>query len=539
MITPRRRFLGSAAALGLASFARLRPLKAADAEVEIDPSRPGPPINPHIYGHFIEHLGGVIYDGIWVGRQSKIANVDGLRKAFVDDMKRLGTPNLRWPGGCFADGYHWRDGVGAAARRPRTYNYWENRMPAGLHAVESNEFGLHEFMRLCRLVGAEPYVAANVGSGSPQEFHDWVSYCNAPAGTLSLADERAANGDREPFNVKYWGVGNESWGCGGNLNGGEYATLYRQFIAQVPVYVRPFFVATGPRGHSADGDVAWTDQFFAGIQNVRGLGVRVDGFALHYYTDFRQTAEDGAKFDEKGWYAVLHKGAHIEKVMEEHWAIMGKYDPQHRTKFVLDEWGNWYRGGTELGPPYILSQAITLRDALHTAITFDIFNRHAEKMEMANVAQTINCLHSLFAAVGDRYTRTPVYPVFEMYRPHMGGRLVPFKVDLPDLTVPLLEGSGRLPALSGSASVREKVVTVTLTNPSLRDGIAARLRVAGGATLREARATVLTHEDMRASNTFDKPDEVRIGSLAAAVAGDAATLNIPKQAVVAVTLQLA
>jgi alpha-N-arabinofuranosidase len=540
MITPRRRFLGSAAALGLASFARLRPLQAADAEVEIDPSRPGSAINPHIYGHFIEHLGGVIYDGIWVGRQSKIPNVDGIRKAFVDDMKRLGTPNLRWPGGCFADGYHWRDGVGAAGKRPRTYNYWENRMPAGLHAVESNEFGIHEFMRLCRLVGAEPYVAANVGSGSPQEFHDWVSYCNAPAGTLSLADERAANGDREPFNVRYWGVGNESWGCGGNMTGGEYATQYRQYISQVPVYQRRFFVATGPRGHSADGDVGWTEGFFGGLQNVRGLGVRVDGFALHYYTDFRQTAEDGAKFDEKGWYAVLHKGAHIEKIIEDHWAIMGKYDPQHRTKYVIDEWGNWYRGGTELGPAYILSQAITLRDALHTAITFDIFNRHAEKIEMANVAQTINCLHSLFAAVGDRYTRTPVYPVFEMYRPHMGGRLVPLKVDLPDLTVPLLEGSGRLSALSGSASLRDKVLTVTLTNPSLRDDVAARLRIAGGARVKEARATVLTHDDMRASNTFDKPDEVRAGSLAAAVgAGDAATLNIPKQAVVAITLQLA
>ena len=539
MTADRRRFLGQAAAASLTAFAGLRPLAAADAQVELDPSRPGPSINPHLDGHFIEHLGGVVYDGIWVGRDSKVPNIGGIRRQFVEDLKRIGAPNLRWPGGCFADGYHWRDGIGAAGQRPRTYNYWENRMPAGRHAVESNEFGIHEFMRLCRLVGAEPYLAANVGSGSPREFHDWVSYCNAPPGTLSLADERGANGDQDPFQVKYWGVGNESWGCGGNMTGGEYATEYRKYIAQFPVYVPSFWVATGPRGHSADGDVGWTEGFFRGLQGVRGLGVRVDGFALHYYTDFRQTAEDGAKFDARGWYTVLHKGAHIEKVINDHWDIMGRYDPQHRTRFVIDEWGNWYRGGTELAPEYILSQAITLRDALHTAITFDVFNRHADKIEMANVAQTVNCLHSLFAAVGDRYARTPVYYAFEMYRAHLGGRFVPARIAVPDLTVPVLEGSARLPGLSGSASVRDKSLTVTLTNPSLQETVVARIRLSGGATLREARATVLTHEDMHATNTFERPDQVTLAPLAASVSGATATLTIPKQAVVAASFQLA
>ena len=534
----RRQFLQSAAAAGIAAFAGLRPLQAADAEVEINLSAPGPQINPHIYGHFIEHLGGVIYDGIWVGRNSKVANVDGIRTRFVDDMKRIGAPNLRWPGGCFADAYHWRDGIGARENRPRTYNYWEHRMPEGRHAVESNEFGFHEFMRLCRLVGAQPYLAANVGSGTPKELHDWASYSNAPSGTLSLADERAANGEKEPFNVKYWGVGNESWGCGGNMTGGEYATEYRRFISQFPVYVRPFFVATGPRGHSADGDVGWTDGFFGGLQGVRGLDVRVDGFALHYYTDFRQTAEDGAKFDARGWYAVLHKGARIEAVITDHWGVMGKYDRQHQTKFVIDEWGNWYRGGTELGPDYILSQAITLRDALHTAMTFDIFNRHADKIEMANVAQTINCLHSLFAARGDQYTRTPAYYAFEMYRPHMGATLVPVTINLPAMTVPVLEGTATLPRLSGSASVRDKSLTVTLTNPSLEERVVTRIRLAGGAGLREGRATVLTHPDMHATNTFDRPDEVGLAPLAVSVSGNTASVTIPKQAVVAVSLQL-
>ena len=366
-----------------------------------------------------------------------------------------------------------------------------------------------------------------------------MSYCNAPAGTLSLSDERARNGDKEPFGVKYWGVGNESWGCGGNMTGGEYATQYRKYISQCPVYLRPFFVATGPRGHSADGDVGWTEGFFGGLQNVRGLGVRVDGFALHYYTDFRQTAEDGAAFDAKGWYAVLHKGAQIERVIKDHWGVMGKYDPERHTRFVIDEWGNWYKGGTELGPEYILSQTITLRDALHTAMTFDIFNRHADKIEMANVAQTINCLHSLFAAVGDKYTRTPAYYAFEMYRPHMGARLVPLTINLPDLTVPLLEGSAKLPGLSGSASVRDKSLTLTLTNPSLQDGVVTRIRLAGGARLLEGRATVLTHEDMHATNTFERPDAVGPAALPTQVSGDTATITIPKQAVVAVALRLA
>jgi alpha-N-arabinofuranosidase len=217
---------------------------------------------------------------------------------------------------------------------------------------------------------------------------------------------------------------------------------------------------------------------------------------------------------------------------------MNRYDPEHRTKFVLDEWGNWYRGGTELVPEYILSQTITLRDALHAAMTFDVFNRHAEKIEMANVAQTINCLHSLFAAVGDRYTRTPAYYTFEMYRPHMGGRLVPARIDLPEMTVPLLEGSGRLPGLSGSASLLDDRLTLTLTNPSLRDGVTARVRLAGGARLLEARATVLTHPDMRATNTFERPQEVALAPLAAPVSGDTATVAIPRQAVVAVSLRV-
>jgi alpha-L-arabinofuranosidase len=533
----RRTFLTSLACTGLSTLAGSRLILAADTEIELAPDTPGPRINPHIYGHFIEHLGGVIYDGIWVGRNSRIPNVDGIRTRFVDDMKRIGAPNVRWPGGCFADGYHWRDGIGPGDRRPRTYNFWESRMPPGVHATETNQFGVHEFVRLCRLMGAEPYLAANVGSGTPKEFHDWVSYCNAPAGTESLADQRASNGDKVPFGVKYWGVGNESWGCGGDMKPGEYAIEYRKFVTQFPAYVPPFLIATGPRGHSRDMDIGWTNGFFEAMQG--GHRSPVHGFSPHFYTDFRNNPMRVADFTAPDWYAVLLEGLRTESVIEAHWNAMGKYDPEHRTKLVIDEWGVWYRPGEEITPGYILSQPVTLRDALHTAITFDIFNRHADKIEMANVAQTVNCIHSLFLALEDKYTRTPPYYVFEMYRPHMGARHVPMRVRADELTVTVQQGTAKMPALTGSASIREKRVTVTLTNPSVHAPLATRIRFAGGARASEARGTVLTHRDMRARNTFENPDEVRPASLAVNVGGDSVVVELPKQSVTAIEIQLA
>ena len=298
----RRSFLRTGACITAGLMTNVRPSYAADVEVEIELPENSPEISRHIYGHFIEHLGGVIYDGIWVGADSKIENIGGIRKRFVEDMKRIGAPNFRWPGGCFADGYHWRDGIGDRAKRPRTYNYWQAQMPKGLDHTETNQFGIHEFMRLCRLTGAEPYLAANMASGSPREFHDWALYCNAPGGTVTQAKERAANGDEKPFGVRWWGVGNESWGCGGDMTPQEYATLYRKFITQFPAYQpKPFLVAVGPRGHSKDLDLGWTDGFWAAMGD--GHRSRVDGLSIHYYSDFRNTPERVASFDQSGWYA--------------------------------------------------------------------------------------------------------------------------------------------------------------------------------------------------------------------------------------------
>jgi alpha-N-arabinofuranosidase len=534
----RRSILKAVAGAAATAFTVSHRALAADAEIELAPQAAGVEISPHIYGHFIEHLGGVIYDGIWVGRNSKIANLGGLRARFVEDMRQLGAPNLRWPGGCFADGYHWRDGIGPAARRPRTATYWGRQLPPALKGAEPNWFGTHEFMRLCRLTGAVPYLAANLASGSPQEFYDWISYCNAPAGSVSLADQRAANGDADPFNVQFWGIGNEVWGCGGNINPADYMSMYRLFSSQMPPYGQPYLVACGPRGHSPGSDVAWTSALFESVQGGRGRA-RISGLSMHFYTDFRPTTVSSAESTPEQWYAVLKEGLRIETAILDNWAVMAKYDPTHRIKFVVDEWGVWYSRSPEIAPGFNLAQVVTLRDAVHTAMHFDIFNRHADKVFMANVAQTINCLHSLFLAFEDKYVRTPVYHVFEMYKPHMGARMVPLTIQAAELKVAVLNGQATLPGLSASASIREKLMTVTLSNPSAEAGATARLRIAGSGRPVEARGAVLAHAAMNAANTFEKPDEVKPAPISVTVSGDSVTVLLPKQSVAALQLRLA
>jgi len=534
----RRAFLKTVAAATAASALRSRLVAAeslADTEIVLRPQLAGAMISPQIYGHFIEHLGGVIYDGIWVGRDSKIPNVEGIRRQFIEELKAIGAPNFRWPGGCFADGYHWRDGIGPAEKRPRTYNYWQQNTPQEVRGIETNQFGTHEFMRLCRLTGAQPYVAGNVGSGTVREFHDWVNYCNAAPDTLSLADERAANGDREPFNVQYWAVGNESWGCGGDMSPQEYARLYREFVTQFPNHIPPFLIATGPRGHSADHDVGWTRGFYEAMQGHKS---RVDGFSLHFYTDFRQTKFKAATFSPPEWYSVLLKGVGIENAILDNWQIMAGFDPQHHTKFIIDEWGNWYPPGEEIAPGFTISQPITLRDALHTALTFDIFNRHADKIAMANVAQTINCLHSLFHAHEDKFVRTPVYYVFKMYQPHMNGRFVPMEIGGDAQSVTTADGSAKIPLVYGSASVKEAgALAVTLTNPSLEAPVSVRLWIEG-ASASEVQGQVLTHEDRQATNTFAMPNVVSLAPWPATVDGQSVRVTIPKQAVVSLAMRI-
>src|SRR6266702_225625 len=398
-----------------------------DAHIDILPGEPIGTISPEIYSHFIEHRGGVIYDGVWVGPDSKIANTNGIRQAFIDTMKAVQAPVLRWPGGCFADSYDWRDGIGPNGRRPPRTGFWGQQ--------DSNQYGLHEFMHTCRAIGCKPYLAADLRTLPARDFYQEIEYCNAPAGNVpsnsaapalpnALAAQRAANGDVDPFNVDLWGVGNESWGCGGNLSPEEYAAEFRKFTAWTPSYSRTpnRFVAVGPNGD----DVDWTRRLFKSLF-ANSERRHLFGLSVHYYTSGSPTqfaAGDALNFSPDDFYDLLTRGSIMERVVTDHWSAMGNTSEpgQPQVKLVVDEWGAWYGKGTALAPEYNLSQQSTMRDALLTGITLDIFQRHADKVAVANVAQSINCIHSLMLAQGDKFTVTPTFHVFQMYLPHRGAR---------------------------------------------------------------------------------------------------------------------
>jgi alpha-N-arabinofuranosidase len=502
----RRTFLKDAV-FGSAVLLAARPLRSAvpSARIEVLPDEPIGIIAPEIYGHFTEHIGGVVYDGIWVGEDSPVPNIGGIRKALVEHMRRLKPPVVRWPGGCFADSYNWRDGIGPRAQRPRRTNFWIvddglRRVPDGPQKYEPNSFGTNEFARFCRLIGAQPYLAANLRSATARDFYEWVDYCNAPAGRTTLSDQRAAVGDPEPFGVRYWGVGNESWGCGGNFTPEEYAAEFRRFTAWVPDYGIPLrFIGSGPSG----GDLDWTRRFFARLaERDKGLLGLLYGWGMHYYcgTSGQGQAVD---FTEDDWYELLEKAVRMEPLILKNWAAMSETDPEHKVKLVVDEWGAWHRAGTEVDPAYLFGQTSTLRDGLIAALTLDIFNRQADKVAMANVAQLINNLHSLFLARGDKFAATPNFHVFEMYAAHQGGRSLRTAFSAPAVGA----RAGReatLPGLAGSASLKGKELILTVVNPHAREPREAEI-VVRGAAVKSGRIRVLRSDDIHARNTFEAP----------------------------------
>ncbi|MBI4583833.1 MAG: alpha-L-arabinofuranosidase [Planctomycetes bacterium] len=494
------RRLTAAAAAALGAMARVKPARGASrpsaaaiaVRVLLDERRGS--IRPALYGHFTEHIGGVIYDGIWVGPQSKIPNLDGIRLALVEHVRRLGPVAVRWPGGCFADRYHWRDGIGPRERRPRRFGRWRDD-------TEPNHFGTHEFVRFCRLCGVEPYFAANVGTGSPEEFQQWVEYANAPPGSTSLAEERASNGDREPFKVRAWGVGNESWGCGGKFTPEDYCAEYRRFTEWVPGYGVPLYlIAAGPSGN----DLGWTRRFFA--RWADGARAPIHGWAPHYYCG---TTGHALEFSTDQWYEMLHKANHMEKLIADQWAALGEFDRERRIKLVIDEWGAWHPAGTEINKAHLFEQMGCLRDALAAALTLDTFNRHAEKIDMANVAQLVNNLHSLFLADGEKFVPTPTFHVFEMYRPHQGAEAVRLEIDDPGVAFKAGGREEKIFRLAGSASVSQKKLTLTLVHAHASEPaeVSLQLRGAGAAAAAAAR-TVLAHPSLNAHNTFENPQEV-------------------------------
>ena len=493
----RRQFLLS----GLALLAP-RTSFAAQAQIEILPEETIGTIAPEIYGHFTEHLGGCIYDGVWVGENSKVPNIGGIRKELVDNLKRIKAPVIRWPGGCFADSYNWRDGVGPRDKRPVHTNFWANtpflsKAPDGPQKYEPNQFGTNEFAQFCKLAGAQPYFAGNLRSLTARDFYEWIEYCNAPAGTTSLAQLRGEGGEREPFGVRFWGVGNESWGCGGNFAGDEYAVEFRRFVEWVPQFgVNLAFIASGPNG----ADYAWTRSFFQKLVEKGKRSLRsVYGTALHYYCG---TTGNGVanEFTTDEWYELLAKANRMEQLITSHWQIMSEVDTEHHVKLIVDEWGAWHHTDSAIAPDYLWAYFPTLRDALVSGLTLDTFNRHADKVAMANAAQLINNIHTSFLAVGEKFTVTPVFHVFGMYAAHQGGVSVRTNFSVPAAAQHL---NNELPGLAGSCSLHGKHAVLTVVNSEAQNAQTTEIQVRG-TTISGAKATVLTASDIHARNTFEQ-----------------------------------
>jgi alpha-N-arabinofuranosidase len=547
----RREFLrGAAAITGAVILERagglVRSSRAADSRIEVLINEEIGTISPNIYGHFAEHLGGVVYDGIWVGENSRVPNQDGIRTALVDALKRIKAPVIRWPGGCFADSYDWRDGIGPRARRPKRTNFWSDapewprNAPAGPWKFETNHFGTNEFLRFCQLAGAEGYLAANVRGLGAQEFYEWIEYCNSPAGSTTAAELRG----REPFRVRFWGVGNESWGCGGNFTPEEYAAEYRRFTAAVPRYgVDLNFIASGA---NVD-DLNWTRGFFSKTaEKNRGLFGGIYGWGLHHYAwnlglgktnDWFAAKGDALKFNAAEYYELLREADRMESLINQHWTIMGEYDRQHRVKLVVDEWGAWYKPGTEVDPSHLLGQQSTMRDAVLAGLTLDTFNRHADKVAMANVAQLINCLHSLFLAHEDKFILTPTFHVFEMFMPHMGGRAVRAVITAPEVQYTRVDKPAEFWGLAGSASIDGKQLTLTVTNPHLSEPRETEIAVRG-ASVSTARARVLSMPDVHAHNTFENPRAVQPHDEQVAATGGGIAFRFPPASVTRLQIAL-
>ncbi len=537
----RRAFLKSSAMAGaMISFSGTKAwAKSSDARIEIFTQEPVGEISPNIYGQFTEHIGGVIYDGIWVGENSKIPNRYGIRAELIDKLKQIHVPVIRWPGGCFADSYDWMDGIGPVASRPTRTNFWEVDPDAkrlhekGPQIFESNQFGTNEFMRFCKLSGAKPYLAANVRSLPALSFDRWVEYCNSPAGSTTLAAMRAAAGFPAPFDVQYWDVGNESWGCGGNFTPEEYASAFRRYTSWVPHYgIDLQFIGSGPNG----GNLDWTNRFFDEIYSKPAYNnASFTGWSVHFYssvttrnkaTDWKPEKGDALQFDSVDWYELLHASSQIEQIIQDQWTVMGQYDVTHRVKLVVDEYGPWYREGTELDPTHIFGQQITIRDALATALTLDTFNRNAEKVSMATNAQLINNLNALFLAHEDRFVATPNFYVFAMYAAHQGAQGLRAEFSAPDVEFMRDGQPGHLWGLNGSASRKGNVVTLTVVNPDVAKPTDTQIALQG-ARIAKASGTVLAAGDIHAHNTFDRPDAVKPVSLGVSINGGLLTASIP------------
>ena len=476
-------------------------------------------ISPMIYGHFAEHLGRCIYEGLWVGEESAIPNTQGVRNDTVAALHKLAAPVIRWPGGCFADDYHWRDGIGPREERPRRLNIW-------WHDEESNHCGTHEFVDLCRQADAEPYVCLNVGSGTPEEAASWVEYANCSRNT-SLAQERGLNGSPEPFGIRYWGVGNENWGCGGRFDPDDYAREYRRFACYLRgrSSSRIELIACGHTGPE------WNRKFLETLGDVGML----DHLSIHRY----YKCGDAVDFSDTEYYNLFPRALQIEGDIVDAANAIALYNKTGRQiGVIVDEWGVWHpEARNDTG----LCQRNTLRDALTCAAVFDAFNRHADKVTMANIAQTINVLQCLCQTDGAAMWLTPTYHAFDLYQPHMGNDGV--RLDLDGVpTVSARGGDGRevaLPVVSASASVDAagKEAVLTLQNLHLTESCDCRIRLRGG-SIAKASARILTAKDVRDHNGPDAPGKVKPKRFVVDAKATTLRAEVPPHALVSVKIRL-
>lgn len=490
---------------------------AQDNKITVKPAEAKDTISRHIYGHFSEHLGHCIYGGIWVGEESSIPNTNGYRNDVVNALKELEIPNLRWPGGCFADAYHWKDGIGPKEDRPPLLNFfWGN-------VVEDNSFGTHEFLDLCEMLGTEPYIAVNVGSGTPKEAYDWVEYVTSEKGPM--ADLRRQNGREKPWNVKYWGIGNENWGCGGNMTADYYADLYKRFAT----YARAeYSIASGGLNH----DPYWTETLMKKTEHYRHL---IEGMSYHHYTVAHTWQEKGSalEFNEDEWFLTVSKNMRMEENLKMHTDVMDKYDPEKRIALVADEWGNWHDAEPGSVPGFLYQQN-TLRDAITASIYLNIFNNHCDRVKMANIAQTVNVLQAMVLTKEDQLVKTPTFYVFKMYKVHKDALLLPVEVN----SEYYYNKEDSIPALSVSASKNiagETNITIANVNPN--KGVNTAIVIEDGGKYKAVKSEIITSAEMNDYNDFGKDELINIQEFDDyTVKGNEVQVELPPKSVILITL---
>lgn len=464
------------------------------AQVAVKIAEPGTPvtISKHIYGHFAEHLGRCIYEGIYVGEESPIPNTEGVRNDIIAALKELNIPNLRWPGGCFADTYHWKDGIGPKDERPTMVNRWWGGV------TEDNSFGTHDFLNLCETLGAEPYLAANVGSSTVQEFTEYVEYV-LHQGNSPMAEYRKQNGREKPWNVKYWGVGNEMWGCGGNMTPEHYADVYRQYATFMTDWTNSDGLFRVASGANVD-DYHWTEVLMSKIPHHL-----IEGVALHSYS-FVEWNEKGSAtdFDEGQYFSTMQTALRMDELIEKHTAIMDKYDPENKIALMVDEWGGWYEVEEGTNPGFLYQQN-TMRDAMIAGATLNIFNNRAERVKMANLAQTVNVLQAVILTDKEKMLLTPTYHVMHMYKVHQDNALLEVRFDSPNYD---FKGQS-LPAVSISASRDESgTVYLSLVNIDANKSHEVELQL-GDLELNAFSGSILKSDRLQDHNTFEDPERIK------------------------------